>query len=58
MGAGLLQGIWTVVALAAFAGIVAWAWSRRARRGFDEAARLPLDEDRGPDEPAREDDHE
>lgn len=58
MDAGLLQGIWTVVALAAFAGIVAWAWSRRARKGFDEAARLPLEEDREPGEPAREGDHE
>ena len=45
MDAGLLHGIWTAAMLAVFAAIVAWAWSGRRKRDFDEAARLPLDED-------------
>jgi cytochrome c oxidase cbb3-type subunit 4 len=40
-----LGSIMTVVAFAAFIGIVLWACSDKARRGFDEAARLPFDED-------------
>ena len=58
MDPGLLQAIWTLVALTAFLAVVAWAWSARAKRGFEEAARLPLDEDREPAEPAREGDHD
>ena len=45
MDAGFLHGIWTAALLAVFAAIVAWAWSGRRKRDFDEAARLPLDED-------------
>ena len=40
-----LRSLVTVVAFAAFLGIVWWAYSGRARRGFEEAARLPFDED-------------
>lgn len=40
-----LSSIMTVVAFATFIGIVLWAYSGRARRSFDEAARLPFDED-------------
>lgn len=32
----------TLAMFAAFAGIVAWAWSARNRKAFDEAARLPF----------------
>jgi len=28
-----------------FVGIVAWAWSARRRKDFEEAARLPLEDD-------------
>ena len=45
MDAGFLHGVWTAALLAVFAAIVVWAWSARRRRDFDEAARLPLDED-------------
>ena len=45
MDAGILHGIWTAAMLAVFAAIVAWAWSGRRKRDFDEAARLPLDGD-------------
>lgn len=36
---------WTVVSFAVFLAIVAWAYSRGARQGFDEAAQLPFQED-------------
>ena len=36
----------TVVSFLVFIGIVVWAWSGRRKRQFDEAARLPLDDDR------------
>jgi cytochrome c oxidase cbb3-type subunit 4 len=37
----------TVLSFVAFIGIVGWAWSRRNRAAFDEAAQLPfLDDDR------------
>ena len=43
MDAGLLHGLWTVAMIAVFAAIVAWAWSGRRKRDFEEAARLPLE---------------
>ena len=45
MDAGLLHGLWTAAMIAVFAAIVAWAWSGRRKRDFDEAARLPLEEE-------------
>jgi cytochrome c oxidase cbb3-type subunit 4 len=44
---GLLQGLGTVIAMLAFIGVVAWAYSRRRKGDFDAAARLPLEEDDG-----------
>ena len=41
----MISGIVTGLLLAAFVGIAAWAWSSRQRARFDEAARLPLDDD-------------
>lgn len=40
-----LRSIVTVLSLATFIGIVAWAWSRRNQSRFEEAARLPLKDD-------------
>ncbi len=40
-----LRSIVTVVSLLTFVGIVAWAWSKRNKADFDEAARLPLNDD-------------
>ncbi len=38
----------TVVSFVVFIGIVVWAWSRRNKAAFDEAAHLPfVDEERG-----------
>lgn len=45
MSSGVLSGIFTVILLVAFIGIVAWAWSSRRRDQFEAAARLPLEED-------------
>lgn len=35
----------TVLLVVVFIAIVAWAWSGKRKQSFDEAARLPLDED-------------
>lgn len=41
----LLRAVTTVLAFAAFLGVVAWAWSRRRHDEFEQAANLPLQED-------------
>jgi cytochrome c oxidase cbb3-type subunit 4 len=40
-----LRSAITVLSLAAFLGIVVWAWSRRRQQAFDEAAMLPFKEE-------------
>ncbi len=45
MDINLLRSIVTVVAFVVFIGIVIWAWSRRNKARFDEAARLPFEQD-------------
>ena len=40
-----LRSIVTVVSLLTFVGIVVWAWSKRNKADFDEAARLPFKDD-------------
>ena len=37
-----LRTVMTVVTFVAFIGIVAWAYSKKRKRSFDEAARLPF----------------
>lgn len=39
------RSIITVVGFLSFLGICTWAYSRHAKAGFDEAARLPLIDD-------------
>ena len=51
MDINTLRAIVTVVGLAVFVGIVVWAWSRRRREQFDEAAMLPFHDKDGVDEP-------
>jgi cytochrome c oxidase cbb3-type subunit 4 len=36
---------WTVALLVIFIGIVMWAFSSKRKQDFEEAARLPLDDD-------------
>jgi len=40
-----LRSIFTVLAVVMFAGIVWWAYSDRRKETYDEAARLPLEDD-------------
>ena len=49
-----LRSIMTVVSFVTFIGIVLWAWSATAGRAFEEAARLPFDEDNGAVQGGRE----
>jgi cytochrome c oxidase cbb3-type subunit 4 len=45
MDINTLRSIVTVLAFVAFMGIVLWAYSDRSKTGFDQAARLPFDEE-------------
>lgn len=40
-----IHALWTVALFVIFIGIVAWAWSSKRKKQFDEAARLPLEDD-------------
>jgi len=42
-----LRSAVTVISLLAFVGIIVWAWSRKNRAAFDEAAQLPFADDQG-----------
>ncbi|WP_018716914.1 CcoQ/FixQ family Cbb3-type cytochrome c oxidase assembly chaperone [Arhodomonas aquaeolei] len=46
MDSGTLSGIITALSMAAFIGIVIWAYSKRRKKDFDQAAQLPLDAER------------
>ena len=41
----MFHSVWTVVVFLIFIGIVLWAWSGKRKDRFDEAARLPLEDD-------------
>ena len=43
--AEIFQSVWTIVVLVIFLGIVAWAWSGKRKKDFDEAANLPFEHD-------------
>ncbi|HEY9096344.1 MAG TPA: cbb3-type cytochrome c oxidase subunit 3 [Hydrogenophaga sp.] len=45
MDINFLRSAVTVVSFLTFLGIVAWAWSRRNKAGFDEAAQLPFQDE-------------
>ncbi|MFY9479201.1 MAG: cbb3-type cytochrome oxidase subunit 3 [Pseudomonadota bacterium] len=45
MELGTLRSLVTLVSLVMFVGIVWWAYARRNKSHFDEAARLPLSDD-------------
>ena len=45
MDTGIVQGLWTLVSLVTFVAISVWAYSRRRKKDFDAAARIPFDED-------------
>jgi len=37
---------WTIALFALFVAIVVWAWSGRRKQSFDEAAGIPLQDDK------------
>ena len=39
---GTVRGLVTLAVMLAFIGVVAWAWSSRRKRDFDEMAQMPL----------------
>jgi cytochrome c oxidase cbb3-type subunit 4 len=45
MDMGDFRGVITVVLLILFIALWAWTWSRKRKPEFDEAARLPLEDD-------------
>lgn len=45
MDSGTLAGIFTAILMVAFLCIVGWAYSRKRKKDFDEAARRPLERD-------------
>jgi cytochrome c oxidase cbb3-type subunit IV len=47
------HALWTVVLFVVFIGIVVWVFVLRRPGDFDEAARMPLEEDREREEDGR-----
>jgi len=40
-----LRSAFTLISFLIFVGIVVWAWSKRNKASFDEAAQLPFQDD-------------
>ena len=45
MSMTVFQSLWTVVVMVTFLGIVVWAFSSKRKSAFDEAARLPFEDE-------------
>ncbi|MCG7600700.1 cbb3-type cytochrome c oxidase subunit 3 [Halomonas sp. McH1-25] len=45
MDIGTFRGITTLLIMIAFLGVVFWAYSKRRKKDFDEASRLPFADD-------------
>ncbi len=41
----IFQSIWTIVVMILFLGIVVWVYSSKRQTQYDEAARLPIEDD-------------
>lgn len=54
MESTLYHAFMVIGLLVAFLGVWAWAWSRKRKATFDEAARLPLQEDEDVPPPAED----
>lgn len=46
MDMGTVRGLLTLALMLAFVAIAIWAFSSRRRKDFEEASRLPLDDER------------
>lgn len=49
MTSGIFSGLVTGALLVLFVGLCVWAWSARRKKDFEQASRLPLDDDKGSD---------
>ena len=47
---GFLQGVGTITCMIGFVGVVWWAFRRKNRQRFEDAAQLPFDDDQ-PEQP-------
>ena len=45
MDSGTASGVMTGILILVFIGIIIWAYSSRRRRDFEEAARIPLEDE-------------
>ncbi|HET8791397.1 MAG TPA: cbb3-type cytochrome c oxidase subunit 3 [Modicisalibacter sp.] len=54
MDIGTFRGITTLLVLFCFLGIVFWAYSKRRKKDFDEASRLPFADDEDESTPGNE----
>ena len=45
MDINIVRSITMIVGLVAFIGIMLWAWSAKNKERFDEAAKLPFEQD-------------
>jgi len=41
----IFQSVWTIIVMLVFLGIVIWAYSKKRKTSFDEAARSAIDDD-------------
>ena len=41
----MLQGIWTIIVMVVFLGIVFWAWSGKRKKDFEDASNIPFNEE-------------
>ncbi len=48
MDMGTVRGLLTAILLVLFIGLVAWTWSRKRKPEYDEAAKMPLNDDDKP----------
>ena len=46
MGSPMFHAYYTVVLIVVFVAIWIWAWGKKRKKSFDEAARLPLEDDK------------
>ncbi|XXK44342.1 cbb3-type cytochrome oxidase subunit 3 [Porticoccaceae bacterium nBUS_17] len=53
-----LRGLSTIFVFVSFIGLVIWAYSDRQKLEFDEASRLPFEDDKKDLADAQESDHE
>ena len=45
MDTGIIQAVWTIIVMVIFISIFLWAWSKRNKKSFDSASRIPMNDD-------------